>query len=727
MTYSIDDTLNPDSAYYNGALNLPEPGNSISGLGSGEQGDQLLNVSRDQRLLSLLPSDDIQKALDRLDILGGGVVKLLAGTYVLPSDISIPSNVSVEGQGSNLTIIDCNTAYSVKMNGSNAYTTGTIAVNSGGTTVTGSGTAWTSAMVGQYIFIQMVLYQISAVGSTTSLTLADAYFGSSVSGITYAIATPNFKSRLKQLTVQNASGNGIEAQYSSEQEFSDLSVTGNGTGIYINWSYAPLIANSDIVANGTNGTLTNVSAFEIRFAGFAQSTSGDGISFNNCVSCSMYDADFSGNALNGASITNCSDINFWAISCFANGAKGIEIVSGSDTIIFSGTLVDSNISDGIKITATTTNCEFYGNTIQTNGGYGMNVAASSDSDIVISSNAFDSNTSGAVNDLGSGTVIGGNTGVVDNSLAIPFGGTGADGALTITSGVTTIDLAGAAYVVKNYTSISITGTGSLAFSNPHANGTIIVLKSVGNVTLTSSAAPMINASGCGATGATAISGSGSGSSGNQTGNTGNTGNTYSLLFGSTNAGTGGAGGGGLGQGGAIPTFALTTALYSSSQYFNRYANLWVGAGGGGGGIHHLTAAWTATGGTGGTGGGTLIIECGGAWNFTTASGISVAGKNGGDGAVTGGSVAAGGGGGGAAGYFLALYKTLTANSGTVTISGGTGGNLDTLGAQACPGGGGGGNILGAGNNGTSSSVDGAQTGANAAQGASLIAQNTFFA
>jgi hypothetical protein len=73
-----------------------------------------------------------------------------------------------------------------------------------------------------------------------------------------------------------------------------------------------------------------------------------------------------------------------------------------------------------------------------------------------------------------------------------FGGTGADGALTITSGTTNIDLLGAQIVTKNYTSISITGTGALTFTNPNASGTIIIFKSQGNVTLTSSATPNID-------------------------------------------------------------------------------------------------------------------------------------------------------------------------------------------------------------------------------------------
>jgi hypothetical protein len=167
-----------------------------------------------------------------------------------------------------------------------------------------------------------------------------------------------------------------------------------------------------------------------------------------------------------------------------------------------------------------------------------------------------------------------------------FGGTGADGALAITSGATNIDCANAAVVVKNYTSISITGTGSLTFTNPHTNGTVIVLKSQGNITLTSSAAPMIDASGIGASGGVGAS----------------------------------------------------------------YGGQTVKA-------------------DGGRGGAALSIECGGAWNFTTTAGISVAGKNGIQN-VGGGAVGGGGGGGG--GVFYGLYNTLTANTGTVIATGGSG-------------------------------------------------------
>lgn len=286
-----------------------------------------------------------------------------------------------------------------------------------------------------------------------------------------------------------------------------------------------------------------------------------------------------------------------------------------------------------------------------------------------------------------------------------FGGTGTDSALAITSGTTTIDLGNAAYFEKNYTSISITGTGALAFSNPNANGTVIMLRSQGNVTLTSSATPMIDASGLGASGGTANAGS------NSQGNTGNSGVGY---FVKTNGGVGGNNSG-AGVGGATPS-AISFSTFQA--LLARYFGLFVGAGGGGGGSN---TGPTSTGGMGGRGGGALVIECEGAWNFTTASGISVAGKAGG--LMTNDSGAGGGGGGGAGGFFLAVYTTLTANSGTITVSGGVGApNATSSGVSSGAGGG----ASGTGGGSTSGTSGPTGKGGDGANGVSSVVANNYF-
>lgn len=305
----------------------------------------------------------------------------------------------------------------------------------------------------------------------------------------------------------------------------------------------------------------------------------------------------------------------------------------------------------------------------------------------------------------------------DNFIAskfVPrFGGDGSDGTLSLTSGATNIDLAGASFVVKNYTSISITGTGSLTFTNAHANGTIIILKSQGDVTLTSSATPMINAAGLGASGGAGIS-TGAGSTAGNDGNPG-----LSLLL-STDSGNGG-GTAAVGAGGTGTTFLYTPFNYTTTK--QKYSLLSM-ASGGGSGAQNGGGGDGGTTGAGGKAGGTLVIECAGAFNFTTTSGISVAGLNGGNG--TGGSSGSAGGGGGAGGLFLCLYNSLTANTGTVTVSGGTGGNKSSDVVFTAYGGGGGAHQSTAGSSGSASASANAKTGGDGASGTSLILKNVDF-
>jgi hypothetical protein len=90
------------------------------------------------------------------------------------------------------------------------------------------------------------------------------------------------------------------------------------------------------------------------------------------------------------------------------------------------------------------------------------------------------------------------------------------------------------------------------------------------------------------------------------------------------------------------------------------------------------------------------MECGGALNFTTASGISVKGEAG---AAGNSGTADTGGGGGASGMCVILYTTLTAASGTIVDTGGAGGaGFATLGSKI--GGSGAGGFGGAGGSST---------------------------
>lgn len=309
-------------------------------------------------------------------------------------------------------------------------------------------------------------------------------------------------------------------------------------------------------------------------------------------------------------------------------------------------------------------------------------------------------------------------GYVQTSIGA-FGGDGSDGALSISSGTTTIDLAGAAVVTKNYTSISITGTGVLTFSNPHANGTAIILKSQGAVTVTSSATFAIDASGMGAAGAASVTKRNGGLDGN-------TGNSGISLFITNVGGTAGKVNSASDGAGAVSTTVFSRTL---SSIISKYPAYFIGGGGGSGCAQDTDNVVSAVSGAGGNGGPFLAIECRGAWNVT--GNISVAGKVGGNGSYPAGTRGyATGGGGGGGGNFLGLYNTLTTNSGAVSTSGGSPGTgVLVVGAGTTTNSGGVG-----GSSGSNNSATAVRGGINAlgvatagADGYSLIQQNKDFA
>ena len=255
---------------------------------------------------------------------------------------------------------------------------------------------------------------------------------------------------------------------------------------------------------------------------------------------------------------------------------------------------------------------------------------------------------------------------------VKFDGTGADSALALSSSTTTLDLGGVQVFTKNYTSISITGTGKLAFTNPHANGTIIVLKSQGNVTLTSSTNPQIDGSGIGSSlgnyGNSTLVKIGYGTDGVDSGasSTAGVAGTVPISFTSftsivgkfINLGCGAAGGNGAvnaGQGGA-------SGGGGASLYNN---------GGGGDKNGSMLNSAGCIAGTGSRGGAAIYIECGG--NYTASGNITVAGVAGGN--ATAGTFGAGvgGGGGGGGGTYIVLINGTKTDTSTISLTGGTGG------------------------------------------------------
>jgi len=601
------------------------------------------------RFLVVAPGDDIQTAIDTISLTGGRII-LQNGTHSLSADLTLYSNVYLQGENAGSTILDFQTnAYGIKIVGTNPYTTGTISIPNGDVTVTGVGTTWTSGMLGQNIMLGGGWYPITAVGSTTSLTIAIPFAGATLpAGTTYTIATTKNDIKITDLTIKNASS-GMKAQYTSEFFIKDVEVQTSVIGIEFVDTAQTNLDQIDVTASNTGYSFSNSHFWVINGSGSVDAQASHGLILNNCTNYSINGSFFLNSVGDGINATDCDNGSITATTCAENGGQGIEFVAGAQNISLISNSCSGNTSDGIKLTGTTDNLQIIGNSIKNNGGYGINIAASDCDGNNITGDNFAGNTSGAVNDGGTGTLIRGNVGVDDNSTgnlaSAQFGGDGSDGSLSITSGVTTIDLLSASYLVMNYTSISITGTASLVFANPHPNGTIIILKSQGDVTLTSSNTPMIDASEMGA----------------------NATDGFGINIPKTAKGSVGSNvAGGVGGAGGVGNGSISEVISVSFQ--GKSLRISTGGGGGKGGDQD-----DGTGGVGGAGGAGLLIECAGDLNFTTTDGISVAGGAGGAGGA--GSVN-GGGGGGAGGVGCILYKTATAKSGTITVAGGAGGDGD---------------------------------------------------
>lgn len=269
-------------------------------------------------------------------------------------------------------------------------------------------------------------------------------------------------------------------------------------------------------------------------------------------------------------------------------------------------------------------------------------------------------------------------------------GSGQDGALTISSGTTTLDRD------RYYSSITITGTAKLSTAGfrVYCSG-ILDLSAAPLAAIEDVTTSAANASGTAAgtqAGALTVAELGRGNrgvigvaGGTTTGVAGTAGGATAVALNQVTGSRGGAGGlgasGAGGASGAAPTITARKVAYGYQPVLIRGVTLASGggngsAGGSGGGDG------TAGGGSGGggSGGGVVFIAArtinrGGS---TAAGAIRAIGGNGGNGGTPAGGNrgGGGGGGGGAGGYVQLVYGTLTGSTASdmIRVSGGNGGN-----------------------------------------------------
>lgn len=377
----------------------------------------------------------------------------------------------------------------------------------------------------------------------------------------------------------------------------------------------------------------------------------------------------------------------------ASSTKGIFITDGAVGINASSTSGLSFHTDGyLQITPSSTSPIFAdvdGLDVKLNQG---SIKKNSNNELTVVTS-----TTGLANTI----PLGNSSGLLDSSW-IPtsvqpkFGGTGADGALSITAGTTTtIDLGGSAYVIKNYTSITIPATAALTFSNPNANGTVVVLKATGDSTI----GGLIYGVGFGA----AV-----GSDSNYP--------LDALVHNGVGVGTSGTAG---------AQYTLTRLLFAQKYKTSIVVP-------GSSGVNGQNGSLGGIGGVGGRGGMGLRMEVKGTYTFTGT--INLSGAAGIIGTIGAGSDCgrlAGSGGSGSGGLYHILVGTLSTNSGTYTVAGGpavTGPNASSgscFGTQGF-GGASAGSYAGAGAKGTNGGTNDGGSGALGASGGGVVEVNTEF-
>lgn len=353
----------------------------------------------------IAPGANIQQAMDAINAAGGGVLFLSEGTYAVGNALNGYSNIEIVGEDMTTTFLNFGAAANgIAYAGTNIYTTGTITSITSGVNVTGSGTSWTTAMAGQNLFLGTRWYLIAAVTSGTTLILAEAY-GDNISfpGASYRIATVITGVVLKDLTIQASTTTALSFTDAKDIEMTRLTFIDNNVGI----------------------AMTNASRVTYDQIVVAESTS-DGVQLTNCGLCDGTAWLSAGNGGNGFTLSNTKTIPFLFCSSTANtgdgyncttvfdtvfkteassnGGAGIQFVSGCQNCFVNDSLVRGNTGDGIKLTASTSYCTFGASlSLIGNGGWGINIANANDLSNTIVVPYFSSNTSGTVQDLGTGT------------------------------------------------------------------------------------------------------------------------------------------------------------------------------------------------------------------------------------------------------------------------------------------------------------------------------------
>lgn len=380
------------------------------------QGHQVGNLQQktQQVIVSQTGSADFKSIHEGIEYIKntGGNVFIKNGDYNEKQDIIVPNNVSLIGETVGGVVISFGAAdASIKMEGTEKYSTGTLSVTKGSNTLVGSGTTWsTNITTSHHIKIGKYIYEVAAVVSDTVLALKTKVFQETASGLSYFAAKFRRNVSLQNLILIAPLNKGVVMDH-VDGFFLQNVVTANtilGSGFDVQTISRGAFNFCTADGGGGNGLTINDTT-QVNFAFFVSTNNGNrGIEINDSDHCGFEFTTLNNNAATGFMATGINRIALRTPDIAGNGNHGIEFSANCNyNQIYSGSLED-NTSDGISLTATSDNNIVNGVVATGNGGYGVDIAAATCDKNIVTSNQLGGNTTGGLNDSGTSTTAANN-------------------------------------------------------------------------------------------------------------------------------------------------------------------------------------------------------------------------------------------------------------------------------------------------------------------------------
>lgn len=355
---------------------------------------------------------DLQQAIDYVNSLDGGTILINPGTYILKNNITIYSNITLEGRSPQDTILSFNTtAKSILVKGASNYTTGAISINAGASIVVGVGTVWTTLTTNHYILLgNSNWFKITAITDDTHLTIETPYFGENLSGVNYVASIIANNVEINKLTITGSTTHAIDAQYTNNFKMFNVFLLANGgDGLYLdttNWNILDYVVGAYNTGRGFYANKMLNSSCN-RFFLFTNLGSGGTIEGDSEDNAFHFMKSY--NNLIGLTINSSSNNVFTTFDARYNNNQGLYINGGDYLTI--NMIADGNLDDGIRVTGDSNNIIIDESLIQNNGSWGLNVVQNTVDNLLMTGCSLENNTAGPIIDGGTGTILRNNQGV----------------------------------------------------------------------------------------------------------------------------------------------------------------------------------------------------------------------------------------------------------------------------------------------------------------------------